>query len=99
MNLGTSMPVALRLTLAFGAVLLLTAMMGFMGVWQIGLMKTEFEYISVNTLPSLQALAEEARGLEIMRHSEMQHAGHTQQQKDQAERLFDEGLDTFNRSH
>ena len=99
MNPGTNMSVAQRLILAFGAVLALTAMMGVMGTWQIGLMKTEFEYISVNTLPSLDVLAEESRGLEIMRQSEMQHAGRTQQEKDRAERLFDDGLNTFKKSH
>ena len=99
MKLGTNVSVALRLTLAFGAVLALTAMMGVMGTWQIDLMKTEFEYISVNTLPSLDVLAEEARALEVMRQSEIQHAGRTRQDKDQAERLFDEGLNTFKKSH
>ena len=95
----SNLRVGTRLGTGFALVLALTMMLAAVGTWQMGRMKTAFEYISINTLPSLDTLADAGRGLEMMRLAELRHlVERTPQGKAAQEPLFDKGLETFTKA-
>jgi len=84
LNVGT------RIGGGFAVVLALTVLLAAVGTWQMGQMRTAFEYISINTLPSLDVLADASRGLETMRRAELRHlVERSSQGKAAQEPMFD----------
>ncbi|NRF65448.1 MCP four helix bundle domain-containing protein [Aquincola sp. S2] len=95
----SNLKVGTRLGAGFAIVLAMTLALASVGIWQMGQMKTAFEYISLNTLPSLDTVADVGRGLETMRRAELRHlVERTPQSKLEQESLFERGLETYNKA-
>jgi methyl-accepting chemotaxis protein len=95
----SSLKVGTRLGAGFAIVLALTLLLAVVGTWQMGLMKTAFEYIAINTLPSLDTLAETERALETMRRAELRHlVERTSQAKLEQESMFKRGLEAYGKA-
>ncbi len=60
-----------RLALAFGAMLILTIMLGGVSLWRTSLMKSSYEFVSTNTLSSVRSISDMSSALEAMRRSEL----------------------------
>jgi methyl-accepting chemotaxis protein len=95
----SNLKVGTRLGAGFAIVLALTLALAIVGTWQMAHMKTAFEYIPVNTLPSLDALVDTERALEAMRRAELRHmVERTPERKLQQQSMFQRGLDDYNKA-
>lgn len=60
-----------RITVAFGALLLLTVVLGSASLWCTYLMKKSYEFVSMNTLATVRSINAISTQLEAMRRSEL----------------------------
>ena len=91
------MTITKRVILALAIALISLLLLGGLAVWQLQQANERFEYVQINTFPSVQVLDEAKKGLNAMRISAYQHALHSEPgQKLEMEKAItqaDESLD------
>ncbi|MES2148971.1 MAG: methyl-accepting chemotaxis protein [Pseudomonadota bacterium] len=95
---GLKLTIRLRLALAFGAMLLLTVMLGAVGLWRTGAMKDAYEYVATDTLASVRSMSNMSAALESMRRSELRYLTLPQGAKLKERGSFNEALEEFKRN-
>ncbi|MES2126587.1 MAG: methyl-accepting chemotaxis protein [Pseudomonadota bacterium] len=93
------MTIRRRLALAFGAMLLLTVMLGGVSLWRSGAMKDAYEFVSANTLESVRSMNTMSAALESMRRTELRYLSLSRGAKLKEQGYFNEALEEFNRSN
>ena len=90
--------IRVRLALAFGAMLLLTVMLGAVSLMRAGSMKDAYEFVSTNALASVRSMNAMSAALEGMRRSELRYLSLPRGAKLKEQAIFGDALAEFRRS-